>query len=107
MRMTAGTSARRPRLRRISVLGVFALLLTVAPSVAHAADPTISAVSPRRGAVGAKVFIKGSGFSDATDVEFNGKPATFTIRSDTTIRTFVPSGATSGPVTVTAGSTAE
>jgi arylsulfatase A-like enzyme len=57
--------------------------------------------------VGAKIFIKGSGFSDATDVKFNGTPATFTIRSDTTIRTYVPSGATSGPVTVTAGSTAQ
>ncbi len=93
--------------RRISLLAVLALLLSVAPTVARASNPTITATQPRRAPVGTKIFIKGSGFSDATDVEFNGTPATFTIRSDTTIRTNVPSGATSGTVTVTAGTTAQ
>src|SRR3954447_9271094 len=93
--------------RRISLFALTALILSVAPTIARAANPTITATQPRRAPVGTKVFIKGSGFSGTTDVEFNGTPATFTIRSDSTIRTYVPSGATTGPVTVTAGTTAQ
>jgi arylsulfatase A-like enzyme len=52
------------------------------------------------------VFLKGSGFTGAVSVEFNGTPATFRVRSDTRIRALVPSGATSGPITVLGDSTA-
>ena len=95
------------KFRRVSLLALVAILLSLAPTVARASNPTITTVSPRRAPVGTKIFINGSGFSGTTDVEFNGTPATFAIRSNTRIRTFVPSGATSGPVTVTAGSTAQ
>jgi arylsulfatase A-like enzyme len=91
---------------RISVLAIFAIVLGVLPSTATASTPSITATQPRRAPVGTKIFIKGSGFSGTTNVEFNGTPAPFTIRSDSTIRTYVPSGATSGPVAVTAGTTA-
>jgi arylsulfatase A-like enzyme len=107
MRAPGPAGSRHSSLGRISLLALLALILSVAPTVARASNPTITATQPRRAPVGTKIFIKGSGFSDATDVEFNGTPATFTIRSDTTIRTNVPSGATSGPVTVTAGTTAQ
>jgi hypothetical protein len=51
--------------------------------------------------VGTDLTIKGSGFTSATDVSFNGTSATFTVVSDTTIRTSVPAGATSCPISVT------
>jgi len=44
--------------------------------------------------------ILGQGFKGATGVFFNGTPATFTVVSDTIIRTTVPAGATTGFVTV-------
>jgi uncharacterized protein (TIGR03437 family) len=37
----------------------------------------------------------------ATSVTFNGTPATFQVISSAAIKTTVPSGATTGPVTVT------
>jgi arylsulfatase A-like enzyme len=106
-RVSEPARSRAQRFRRISLFALVALVLSIAPTVARASNPTITATQPRRAPVGTKIFIKGSGFSDATDVEFNGTPATFTIRSDSTIRTNVPSGATTGPVTVTAGTTAQ
>ena len=46
--------------------------------------------------------ITGYNFTGATGVAFNGTPATFTVVSDTQISTSVPSGATTGPISVTA-----
>jgi chitodextrinase len=65
------------------------------------AQPTISSVMPASGPVGTGLTITGSGFGSATDVSFNGTSATFTVVSDTAIRTAVPAGATSGPISVT------
>ncbi|MFL5736570.1 MAG: sulfatase-like hydrolase/transferase [Actinomycetota bacterium] len=94
-------------IRRISLLAVVAIVLGVAPSTARASTPAITTTSPRHGPVGTKVFIKGSGFTGTTAVAFNGTAATFTVRSDVSIRTYVPGGATTGPVTVTGDSTAQ
>ena len=63
--------------------------------------PSISGMSPNSGAVGDQVLISGSGFTGATQVQFNGTSATFTVDSDAQITTTVPFGATTGPVTVT------
>jgi uncharacterized repeat protein (TIGR03803 family) len=52
------------------------------------------------GKVGQADGILGQGFRGATGVFFNGTPATFTVVSDTVIRTTVPAGATTGFVTV-------
>ena len=52
------------------------------------------------GQVGGTGAILGQGFTGTTGVFLNGTPASFTIVSDTFIRTTVPSGATSGFVTV-------
>jgi uncharacterized repeat protein (TIGR03803 family) len=53
------------------------------------------------GKVGTSITILGQGFTGATDVAFNGTPATFKVWSDTFLKATVPSGATTGPVTVT------
>lgn len=62
--------------------------------------PTLYGTSPFSGSVGAPVSIGGSGFTGATAVRFNGTSADFTVSSDTLISAHVPTGATTGPVTV-------
>ncbi len=67
--------------------------------------PEISAVSPRSGAKGTVVTIKGKNFSKkpvACTVAFNGVRATWTKWTDTEIQASVPAGATTGGVVVTA-----
>jgi uncharacterized repeat protein (TIGR03803 family) len=53
------------------------------------------------GGVGATVKILGTSLTGTTSVTFNGTPATFTIISKTHINATVPTGATTGTVTVT------
>ena len=65
--------------------------------------PTISSFSPTSGPVGTPVVINGTGFTGATAVHFfNNQTATYTVNSDIKISTSVPSGATTGPITVNA-----
>jgi hypothetical protein len=61
--------------------------------------PAIAKVTPALGKVGKKVTITGTDLSDAT-VTFNGTPAVITKDAATKITTTVPSGASSGAVTV-------
>jgi hypothetical protein len=66
--------------------------------------PTVSGFSPTSGPVGTSVTITGTGFTGATGVSFNGTPATtFTVNSATQVTATVPTGATTGPVSVTTG----
>jgi hypothetical protein len=53
------------------------------------------------GKVGKTIEVLGQGFTGTTGVSFNGTAATFAVVSDTYLTTMVPSGATSGFVTVT------
>jgi len=53
------------------------------------------------GRVGQAAGILGQGLTGATSVSFNGIPATFTVPRDTFLIATVPSGATTGYVTVT------
>ncbi|HLY31260.1 MAG TPA: IPT/TIG domain-containing protein, partial [Ktedonobacterales bacterium] len=46
------------------------------------------------------VAISGSHLTDATSVKFNGTAASFTVNSDTSITATVPTGATTGPISV-------
>src|SRR5262249_52641931 len=68
-------------------------------------NPTITSLSPPWGAIGGTVTITGTGFGATNDgsytVKFNGVSATNVTWTDTTITATVPSGATSGPLTVT------
>jgi large repetitive protein len=69
--------------------------------------PKINSLTPTKGAVGASVTISGSGFTGATAVKLNGTTASFTLMSSTQITATVPSGASTGPITVsTANGTA-
>ena len=68
--------------------------------------PSITSLSPASGSVGTTVTITGSGFvtTKANDiVMFNGTTAVVTSATSTTIVTAVPSGATTGQITVTVG----
>jgi hypothetical protein len=56
------------------------------------------------GGVGTSIGILGQGFTGTTDVSVNGTAATFTVVSDTYLTAKVPSGATTGFVTVTTSS---
>jgi uncharacterized repeat protein (TIGR03803 family) len=56
---------------------------------------------PTSGKVGAKVVILGDNLKGSTSVSFNSTAAKFTVVSSTEIKTTVPSGATTGFVTVT------
>jgi uncharacterized protein (TIGR03437 family) len=56
---------------------------------------------PNAGKVGATVKILGNNLTGTTSVSFNGTPATFTVVSKSQIKTTVPTGASTGTVTVT------
>ena len=56
--------------------------------------------SLRWGKASATIQFLGQGFTGTTAVSFNGVPATFTVVSDTFLTAKVPTGATSGKVTV-------
>jgi YD repeat-containing protein len=75
-------------------------------SISRYATSQVSIVSftPRTGPVGTSVVINGTGFSATASqntVQFNGVAATVTSATSTQISTTVPSGATTGPITVT------
>ena len=66
--------------------------------------PNVKKFTPPSGGPGTVVTITGTAFTGATKVRFNGVKASFTVVSYTTISATVPTGATTGPITVvTAG----
>jgi uncharacterized repeat protein (TIGR03803 family) len=69
-------------------------------SLSTSLGPFITTVPSRR-PIGAKVLILGQGLTGATEVNFNGVLAQFTVSSDTEIITSVPAGAKTGYVDVT------
>ena len=70
-------------------------------TVTAAGSPTITSFSPTSGTVGSSVVITGTNFNGTTSVEFDATAATsFTVDSATRITAVVPTGATSGPITV-------
>jgi Domain of unknown function (DUF1929)/Carboxypeptidase regulatory-like domain len=65
--------------------------------------PTISGFTPANGPVGTEVAISGAHFVNVTAVKFNGVAAgNVTVDSDIQIRAVVPTGASSGKISVTA-----
>ena len=69
--------------------------------------PVVTSVTPSTAQVGATVTVAGSGFGNAqnwgSQVSFNGTSGDVLSWSDTSIMVNVPTGATSGPLTVTEG----
>jgi len=74
---------------------------TSAASFTVISPPTFSAFSPTSGGSGTPVTLTGKNFTTVTAVKFNGTPATIKVVSDTSITTTVPSGATSGKISIT------
>jgi hypothetical protein len=56
---------------------------------------------PYSGKVGKTIEFLGQGFTGTTAVSFNGIAASFTVKSSTYLTAIVPTGATTGFVTVT------
>jgi hypothetical protein len=66
---------------------------------------SVSGVSPTSGTIGSAVVISGSGFTGVTSVQFNGVNATtYTIDNDGQITATIPTGSTTGAITVVKGS---
>lgn len=63
--------------------------------------PTLTHFTPLRGVAGDSITIFGTNFTGATSVAFNGAWASFTVDSQSQISAIVPSGATSGPISIT------
>jgi hypothetical protein len=72
----------------------------VQPTVAA---PTITGFTPASGVIGTDVTINGNNLSSVTSVKFNNISANFDVLSSTKIRAIVPSGASTGRITVTRG----
>ena len=79
----------------------------LAPVHTDAVTTTFESFAPRKGPMGTKVVIVGTGFQGATKVLFHGVAATFHVVSGTKIRAVVPCGTSSGRIAVrTPGGTA-
>lgn len=63
--------------------------------------PLVQKISPLKGEAGVTVTIDGQNFSGASRVAFNGTPAAYAVVSDKRVTAVVPSGAATGPVSVT------
>jgi hypothetical protein len=81
---------------------------TLASSVPFLVNPQIKTFTPESGPIGTTVTITGASFTQAVDVAFSGVATTaFTVGSDAKLTATVPSGAATGPITITtAGGTA-
>ncbi len=62
--------------------------------------PRISSFTPTSGATGISVSIKGQRFLNATQVQFAGAPARFSVASDTLLTAVVPTAAASGTISI-------
>ncbi len=66
------------------------------------APPIINSFNPTHGLPGTNVTIFGTNFSGVTAVKFNGTNAPFTVQTNGTITTVVPTNAVTGPISLTA-----
>jgi len=94
----------------VSLTAAIAFLLTAPGAFAASAAsliapataaPTVTGFSPSKASAGASVTVTGTNLTGATKVQFNGISASFTVKSATQIVATVPSGATSGKISVT------
>ena len=81
-------------------------LLSITTSTTSPSSLAIFSFSPSQGGVGQTVTIQGQNFSatpSSNTVKFNGTTATVTAATTSQLTTTVPSGATTGPISVTVG----
>ena len=88
------------RRRMLTVLFGLLILGLVLPATVLAASPRISRISPLKGPIGTAVTITGRRLAAATSVTFNGKAATISSNTATTITVKVPAGASTGKIKV-------
>ena len=90
-----------PRSKQLAGLVLVVALFVITTALpAQAEAPIISSFSPTSGPVGTSVTINGLHLTGATSVTFNGTSATFTVNSGSKITATVPSGATTGKISV-------
>jgi large repetitive protein len=77
---------------------------TTSSNFTYTTAPMVSDFAPALGEVGASVVIDGINFTGATAVKFGSVSAAFFVAAGTQINATVPSGAVTGPITVTSGS---
>ena len=63
--------------------------------------PSIQNFNPTTASSGVGVVINGTNFTGITSVKFNGSNASFVVNNSTKITAFIPTGATSGNITIT------
>ena len=88
-------------MRKLTTLAAAIVLVVGLAPDASAAAAVVTSFTPSSGPVGTSVTITGEGFDTTTAVDFNGTAATFTTVSPTELTATVPSGAMSGPISVT------
>ncbi len=94
-----GTGPRSGTLVISSSLGTYTVNLT---GNGQLTSPTLTSLNPSSGAVGTSVTLTGTGFLGATEVSFNGTAApVFAVTNAATATATVPTGATTGNVTIT------
>ena len=74
---------------------------TLDSNVAFRVTPQLTSFTPTSGPVGTAVTITGVSLTQTTSVSFNGTPATYKVNSDKSVTTTVPTGATTGTITIT------
>src|SRR5207247_7542897 len=80
---------------------VVAVSIFLGAQTLSAQTPSIASWNPYHGAPGTAVQISGSNLSTTSSVLFNGVPGTgLSIASNWSLTVTVPSGATTGPVTI-------
>ncbi|HEY9049182.1 MAG TPA: IPT/TIG domain-containing protein [Ohtaekwangia sp.] len=96
---------RKQFLKSLGMTGLMVpLIVSCSKDDESVLTPTISSFTPTSGATGTTVTITGTNFSTVTTnntVTFNGTTATVTAASATQLTVTVPSGATTGKITVT------
>jgi len=74
------------------------------PSNSNSVLASIQSFSPSTGAIGSTITVTGSHFTGTTSITINGTTVTnYTVVNDSTIIFTVPTGATTGAVTITNG----
>ena len=100
--ITAATGARAAGVVDVVVTNPGAQTATLARAFTYVAPaPTLTAMAPASGPIGAAVTLTGTDFAGATAVTFHSVVAAYTVVSATQITTTVPAGTITGQVRVT------
>jgi hypothetical protein len=90
------------KILRYFAFAIIAFMSMLATSCSEDAKPkpSITSISPEQGEVGAAVTITGTNLAETFEVKFNGLTAGITSKSATSVVTTVPTGATTGKVSL-------